>query len=127
MPLKTLELTHEAPVLEGKAPLQRVKGQVAARALGVVVWAGELGAGGLEAAAGDEGWGRGGAEGSTGEHLESSVTAAIEGVSGRTLAVRWSGEVAEFWSRWFDASLPQPSTTVLAIRPVLHGSVMHLF
>ena len=61
--------THEAPVLEGEAPLQGVEGQVAARALGVVVRAGHLGASRLEAAAGDEGWGRGGAEGSTGEHL----------------------------------------------------------
>ena len=67
------KLTHESPVLEGKAPLQWVEWQVAARALGVVVWAGELGAGGLEAAAGDESWGRGGAEGSTGEHLQRSA------------------------------------------------------
>jgi hypothetical protein len=53
--------THKAPILEGKTPLQR--------ALGVVVWAGHLRARRLEAAAGDEGWGRGGAEGSMGKHL----------------------------------------------------------
>jgi len=106
VPLKTLELTHEAPVLEGKASLQRVKGQVAARTLGVVVWAGKLGAGGLEATAGDEGWGRGGAEGGTGEHLAKSVSVAVDGLYSRTLAVWYSGEVAEFWLQWFDASLP---------------------
>jgi hypothetical protein len=80
-------LTHEAPVLECKAPLQRVEGQVAARALGVVVWAGQLGAGGLEAAAGDEQWGRGGAEGGTGEHLEESVWKTTNAADGRTLGV----------------------------------------
>jgi hypothetical protein len=81
------KLTHEAPVLESKALLQRVKGQVATRTLGVVVWAGELSAGGLEAATGDERRGRGGAEGSTSEHLQTSVTVAIGVILGRTLAV----------------------------------------
>ena len=79
--------THKSPVLEGEALLQRVKWQVAARALGVVVWAGELGAGGLEAAAGDESWGRGGAEGSTGKHLRKSAGVAIGVDLGRTLSV----------------------------------------
>ena len=83
----SLDLTHESPVLEGKALLQRVEGQVAARALGVVVWAGELGAGGLEAAAGDEGWGRCGAESSTGEHLEQLAYVSIGTALERTLAV----------------------------------------
>jgi hypothetical protein len=81
------KLTHEAPVLESKAPLQRVEGQVAARALGVVVRAGHLSAGGLEAAAGDERRGRGGAESGTGEHLQTSVSEAIGAVNGRTLGV----------------------------------------
>ena len=81
------DLTHESPVLEGKAPLQWVKGQVAARALGVVVRAGELSAGGLEAAAGDESGGRGGAESSTGEHLRESVCVAIGAEWRRTLAM----------------------------------------
>jgi hypothetical protein len=75
------QLTHEAPVLEGKALLQRVEGQVAAGALGVVVGAGELGAGALEAATGDAGRGHGGAEGCTGEHLETSAGNAIGGVA----------------------------------------------
>jgi hypothetical protein len=91
------ERTHKAPVLEGKTPLQRVEWQVAARALGVVVWAGHLRARRLEAAAGDEGWGRGGAEGSTGEHLggwESAARAIGRGAQ-RTLAVlvEWRGVV----------------------------------
>jgi hypothetical protein len=89
------KLTHEAPELESKALLQRVEGQVAARALGVVVWAGELGTGRLEAAAGNERRGRGGAESSAGEHLEESVSGAIGVVDGRTLDVLQSGEVAE--------------------------------
>lgn len=80
-------LTHEAPVLECEALLQRVKGQVAAWALGVVVWAGELGAGRLEAAAGDERGGRGSAEGSTGEHLGESAERAIGVVGRATFAV----------------------------------------
>jgi hypothetical protein len=64
------KLTHETPELESKALLQRVKGQVAAGTLGVVIGRGELGAGRLEAAAGDERRGSGGgAESSTGEHL----------------------------------------------------------
>ena len=71
-------LTHESPVLEGEALLERVEGQVAARALGVVVRAGELGAGRLEPAAGDEGGGRGGAESGTGEHLCGSAGGAID-------------------------------------------------
>jgi len=80
------ELTHEAPELEGKALLQRVEGQVAARALGVVVWAGHLRAGRLEAAAGDESWGRGGAEGGTGKHL---VAVSGESTIGAGVCVRW--------------------------------------
>jgi hypothetical protein len=86
------KLTHEAPVLESKAPLQRVEGQVAARALGVVVRAGHLGAGGLEAAAGDQRRGRGGAESGTGEHLQTSVSEASGAVwayFGRV--VEWRG------------------------------------
>jgi hypothetical protein len=76
------KLTHEAPVLEGKALLERVEGQVAAGTLGVVEGAGELGAGALEAATGDAGWGRGGAEGCTGEHLGTSAGDSIGGVAG---------------------------------------------
>ena len=52
-----------------------------------MVWAGELGAGGLEAAAGDERWGRGGAESSTGKHLRRSAGIAIGVQLGRTLSV----------------------------------------
>lgn len=62
-------LAHESPVLEGKAPLERIEWQVTTRALGVVVWAGELCAGRLEAAAGDERRGRGRTEGSARKHL----------------------------------------------------------
>lgn len=90
-----LDRTHESPVLEGKALLEGVKWQVAARALGVVVRAGELGASGLEAAAGDEGWGRCGAESSTSEHLGRLVKVAIGAELEHTLAVLWRGDVAE--------------------------------
>jgi hypothetical protein len=79
--------THEAPVLEGKSLLQRVEWQVGPRTLGVVVWAGHLRAGGLEATAGDEGWGRGGAEGSTCEHLVSVSSEGNWRGTRRTLAV----------------------------------------
>jgi hypothetical protein len=91
-PIAIDALTHEAPVLEGKAPLQRVEGQVAARALGVVVRAGHLRAGRLEAAAGDERGGRGGAESGTGEHLAWSAERAIGGASSVRWVVWWSGE-----------------------------------
>jgi hypothetical protein len=85
---RVVHLTHEAPVLEGKAPLQRVEGQVAARALGIVVRAGHLGTRRLEAAAGDERGGRGGAEGGAGEHLGESAAGAIGVAAGvSTLAV----------------------------------------
>ena len=94
------KLTHEAPVLESKAPLQRVEWQVAARALGVVVWAGHLGAGRLEAAAGDESRGRSGAEGSTGEYLGESAGHAI----GAEASVLWRwGRVERCRCWWSDA------------------------
>jgi hypothetical protein len=65
-------LTHEAPESESKELGQRVEGQVAARALGVVVRAGELRAGRREATTGDHLVGHGGhAHGSSGEHLAS--------------------------------------------------------
>jgi hypothetical protein len=87
------ELTAVCPELDRKALLQRVKGQVATGALRVVVGAGELGAGRLEATAGDGGWVRGGAESCTGEHLERSARASI----GVSVGVLWryvvSGEV----------------------------------
>lgn len=63
--------THEAPESDGEELGQGVEGQVAARALGVVVRAGELRAGGREATTGD-GVGRGGhAHGGSGQHLRS--------------------------------------------------------
>lgn len=84
------ELTHEAPVLESEALLQRVEGQVAARALGVVVRAGELLAGRLEAATGNGGRGRGGAESCAGEHLGGSAEGVI-GRAGGLAGVPWVG------------------------------------
>ena len=94
------KLTHKAPVLEGKALLQRVEGQVAAGTLGVVVGRGHLRAGRLEAAAGDEGRGRGGAEGSTGEHLGESAESAI----GAIASVLWRcGRVERCRCWWSDA------------------------
>jgi hypothetical protein len=79
-------LTGVSPELESKALLQRVKRQVAARALGVVVrglssghraMAAPSDTGGLEATAGNSGGLRGGAESSTGEHLRRSAKMAI--------------------------------------------------
>lgn len=87
--------THEAPVPEGKALLQRVEGQVATGALGVVVGAGELGAGRLEAAAGDERGAGGGAEGCTGEHLGTWSA----GGGGPQLAANWA-YFGEGCGRW---------------------------
>ena len=69
-----------------------------------MVRAGELGASGLEAAAGDKGWGRCGAESSTGEHLGQLVKVSIGTELEHTLAVLWRGDVAELSSRWFDES-----------------------
>lgn len=66
-------LTHEGPVLEEEEPGQGVEWDVAARALGVVVWAGHLGASRVEAAAGD-GVCRGGhAHGGSGQHLHRRI------------------------------------------------------
>jgi hypothetical protein len=87
------ELTAVCPELDRKALLQRVKGQVAAGTLRIMVGAGELRAGRLEATAGDDGWVRSGAESCTGEHLERSAQVSI----GVSMSVLWrcvvSGEV----------------------------------
>lgn len=94
------QLTHEAPVLEGEALLQRVERQVAAGTLGVVVGGRHARAGRLEAAAGDEGRCRGGAEGSTGEHLGESAGGAIGAATG----VLWRcGGVERCRCWWSDA------------------------
>lgn len=96
------KLTHEAPVLEGEALLQRVERQVAAGTLGVVEGGRHLGAGRLEATAGDEGGGRSGAEGSTGEHLGQSA----EGAIGAAASVLWRcGRVERCRCGWSDAGL----------------------
>lgn len=58
--------THEGPVPDGEPPGQGVEGNVAARALGVVVGRAHLARGGVEAAAG--GGGREAGDGA-GEHL----------------------------------------------------------
>jgi len=60
---------HEAPESEGEELGQGVEGQVAARALGVVVGTGELCAGRGEATTGDDLVGHGGhAHGGSGQH-----------------------------------------------------------
>ena len=82
--LRRAELTGVSPELEDEALLQRIKGQVASGALGVVVRAGELGPGGLEAAAGNDHGGLGGAESCTGKHLGRSAGNSI-GVLGSVL------------------------------------------
>jgi len=61
------ERTHESPVPQPKEPCQRIEGQIAARAFRVVIWAGHAGAGGMEAAAGNEDRCGGGSE--SGQHL----------------------------------------------------------
>lgn len=58
-----------------------------------MVRAGELGAGGLEAATGNRDGVRGGAESCTGHHLVMSVKKAIGGLWGRTVAAVESGGV----------------------------------
>jgi len=62
--------THESPVSETKVLGQGVERQVVSRSLWVMVWAGHLGAGAVEATAGDHlgHWGDAGC--SAGEHLE---------------------------------------------------------
>jgi hypothetical protein len=70
-------LTAVAPVLERKALLQRVKRKVAARTFGVVIWAGKLGPGRLEASAGNKDGARRSTRSSTGEHLVGSADKAI--------------------------------------------------
>lgn len=62
--------THEAPVSPEEVLGQGVEGDVGARALGVVVRATELGAGGREATAGNGGSGHSGPESGSGVHLE---------------------------------------------------------
>jgi hypothetical protein len=67
------QLTHEAPESEGEELGQGVEGQVAARALGVVVGAGELCAGRREGTTGDDLVGHGGhAHGGSGQHLDGA-------------------------------------------------------
>lgn len=61
--------THETPVSEEEVLGLGVEGNVGARTLGVVVGASELGAGGREATAGDEGIGHSGPESDGGTHL----------------------------------------------------------
>jgi hypothetical protein len=56
-PISPPELTHRSPIPHRKILRQRVKREVAPRPFGVMVWAGELGPGGVEAAAGGEGGG----------------------------------------------------------------------
>jgi len=69
------ELTAVSPKLDGKSPLQWVKGQVAPWAFWVVVWAGELGTGRLEAATGNDSWVRGGTEsGASSQHLRGWIS-----------------------------------------------------
>ena len=64
-------LTHKAPESEGEEFGQGVEGQVAARALGVVVRAGELRAGRGEGATSDDLVGHSGhAHGGSGQHLD---------------------------------------------------------
>ena len=63
-------LTHEAPVSPEEVLGQGVEGDVGARALGVVVRATELSAGGGKATAGNGGSGHSGAESGSGVHLE---------------------------------------------------------
>lgn len=66
-------LTHEAPVSDGEEFGQGVEGQVAARALGVVVGAGKLHASRGEATTGDNLVGHGGhAHGGSGQHLDGA-------------------------------------------------------
>jgi hypothetical protein len=91
--LRRAELTGVSPKLEDEALLQRVEWQVASGTLGVVVRAGELGPGRLEAAAGDDHRGLGGAESCTREHLGMLAGTSID-VLGSVLWRRvWSGEV----------------------------------
>lgn len=58
--------THKAPVSVLEVLGHGVEGNVASRALGVVVWGRQLGAGGVEATAGNHG---GGSGNGTSEHL----------------------------------------------------------
>jgi hypothetical protein len=67
--------THEAPVPEGEPLGERVEGNVAARALGVVVGRAHLARGGVEAAAG--GGGREACDGA-GEHLYLISAVSLE-------------------------------------------------
>ncbi|KAA8649126.1 uncharacterized protein ATNIH1004_005021 [Aspergillus tanneri] len=81
--------THECPVSEKEEFCQRVEGNVGARALGVVVRAGELSTGGGKATAGDKGGGHSGPESSSGIHLGERESEVIglntEHASTRTL------------------------------------------
>lgn len=80
-----VELTHKAPVPNSEEPGHGVEGDVAARALGVVVWAGELSAGRVEATAGDGVGRRGHAHGGPGEHLKQTGS-----TSSSRIDVKWS-------------------------------------
>lgn len=64
-------LTHEGPVSQPEEASEGVEGDGSARALGVVVRAGELGTSGREATAGDEVGGHSGADSGSGVHLGS--------------------------------------------------------
>lgn len=66
MPYARSLRTHESPISKGEPSRERVEGNAASRALGVVVRRVELGASGGEAAAGD---GVREAHGGSGEHL----------------------------------------------------------
>ena len=82
----------EKPVAESEEPALGVEGDVGPGALGIVVGGAELGAGRLEATAGDEGGGCAldGAEGSGGKHLrsggEDQLVLSIERFEGKLKA-----------------------------------------
>lgn len=65
-----VSLTHESPVSEEEVLRKRVKGNVGARTLSVVVRAAELGAGGGKATASDGGSGHSGPESGSSVHLQ---------------------------------------------------------
>lgn len=91
-------LTAVRPEFDRKALLQWVEWQIATRALGVVIRAGELGSGGLEAAAGDERGLRDSTESRAGEHLYELAKKTIDVELSPTVKVwvEWRGG----WSRF---------------------------
>jgi hypothetical protein len=93
-------LTHETPVSEPEEAGQRVEGDRRARALSVVVRAGELGTGGREATAGDEVGGHSGTESGGGVHLGRLAGIDMELMSKTNLEVRTESKRCRETSRW---------------------------